>query len=86
MDQDTLLQAKCPYCGSIGHVGEVDIIPGIALIRGFKGPEDPVWAGETKIDWDGQQARKDSAGQTLYICLKCDHTFTANQIELVPEV
>jgi hypothetical protein len=60
-----IIPSDCPQCGERVY-GTADIIPGTALlIENDDGTFD--YAGETKVDWDGQTHRTRD-DQTIVCC------------------
>lgn len=63
-------EIKCPACGST--LGELDFVPGIALIQGICEDGSIDFGGQTDIDWEGQKC----AGRIpLYICTGCGKVY-----------
>lgn len=61
----------CPECGLPAY-GAVERIPGVALLAEVPGPgKDVEWAGETKVEWDGQTTETDADGRVLLTCRSC---------------
>lgn len=58
----------CPECGLPAY-GTVEHIPGVALLAEDATPgTDVEWAGETKVEWDGQTTESDAEGRVLLTC------------------
>ena len=62
--------AKAPNGSDI--LGTLDSVPGVAVIQSFdRDPETGAltwdYAGETKMDWDGQTPQTDAAGEILFV-------------------
>jgi hypothetical protein len=59
---------NCPECGEPA-AGTVETVPGLALLV-FDDDGQAEYEGETKIDWNGQQTRRDESGK---VTLECRH-------------
>ena len=60
--------SRCPHCGAMA-IGTVELVPGLALVR-FNEEGEAEYEGETRMDWNNQTTRRDSAGQAT---LECPH-------------
>ncbi|MDR8876584.1 hypothetical protein [Burkholderia multivorans] len=49
-------------------IGTKEIINGTALVSGFDGHGQPIYAGGTDIDWDSQLSATDDKGKYVLIC------------------
>ena len=61
----------CPVCGEKHALAEIDLIPGLALGH-FNESGVFEFDGETKVDWNGQEARDNPPW--LY-CRACESEF-----------
>lgn len=59
---------RCSLCGETA-IGTLELVPGLALVR-FNAEGEAEYEGETRMDWNNQITRRDSAGQ---VTLECPH-------------
>lgn len=57
---------RCPECGAKIY-GVCDNVPGTALLSALD-DGTYLWAGETKIDWNGQDTPTDADGRVTAVC------------------
>lgn len=69
---DTVRPLVCPKCGTSDCMAQIDLIPGYARINGVREDGSLEWAGETKVDWDGQRP---ASNPREFICLACNEKF-----------
>lgn len=67
METTRLRPATCPECGQPA-LGTLERVDAVAQIEGFDAEGDPVYVGETEIDWDTQVNQTDADGNLLVIC------------------
>jgi len=60
----------CPCCG--GALGEIDVLPGLAIVSYVEPDGKIVWAGDTEIDWDSQRAEHTPA---RFLCTACNRVY-----------
>jgi hypothetical protein len=67
-------------------IGTSEMIPGTAQIEDPRFEDGKLtweWSGGTDVCWDGQETRKDSNGETLFIGSD-GNEYPESQLELVP--
>ncbi|HEX4663813.1 MAG TPA: hypothetical protein VH196_05440 [Terriglobales bacterium] len=44
----------CPHCGSTEDFGEANVLKATAAVLSFDKRGEPIYAGESDVDWDSQ--------------------------------
>lgn len=78
-------RAKCPRCGATDTIAELDLVPGLAGIVGFKEDAEPEFAGYTEVLWDDQIAQRDEHGNIIYVCTSCNQQLGFAELVLLDE-
>jgi len=71
---------KCPTCGEL-PIATSETIPGcLAFLEKCddKGKKTLEYSGETRVNWDGQEADRDIHGRAIFYCDKCERDFAAD--------
>ena len=76
---DNVRSLVCPKCGVPDRIAELDLIPGYAAILGVKADGALEWAGETEIDWNGQQP---ASHPPEFVCRACNEKFAGAALGL----
>ncbi|CAG9228582.1 hypothetical protein [Burkholderia vietnamiensis] len=62
-------------------IGTEELIPGVAVVTGWKDNGEPIHAGHTDVDWDGQRTVTDE--NDIMMCVDengTPHPFTACEL------
>jgi hypothetical protein len=62
--------AGCPRCG--GELGEIDVLPGYAIVSHVEAGGRIEYAGYTDVDWDNQRPQHNPA---RFECMACGRVF-----------
>jgi hypothetical protein len=63
----------CPHCGSTEGFTEADLVSASASILSFDETGEPVFGGESEVDWDSQAL--DTSESEPYGCDACGGSF-----------
>lgn len=63
----------CPHCGNSSGFGEANILNATAEVLSFDEDGEPVYAGDTEIEWDSQKLNPHDP--LPYRCDSCGECF-----------
>ncbi len=70
----------CPHCRSTEDFAEANVLRATALVLSFNEKGEPIYVGESELDWDSQTL--DRAAARPYRCEACGKSF-ANAVPVV---